>query len=338
MRPFLILITALLSAQLANAQSNQTRQTAQALVEGFSAWMTQNAISEGAIAISYQGKPIAEQGINRAPDDPAPIASLSKAITGICALNALNDAGKSHKLRLSEAMPSFFSKHRAKDRRLFAVTVGQLISQDSGIQSKFERRYKTFKTFTEAQKELQMRMIALERLGSNPGRSNHHYSNANYLALGLVIEDLTGETYEAYCKKTVLEPLGITNARLSTDWAVMSSFGGWEISAKDYLIFLNANFQDGLILGKTPTSFEPKVHMGKNRYYGPGVMFRKTDKGTLIWHAGAWKWSDKNIDAAFGAYFLMLDDGMAISLNFNDAALNGAFEDLEQRLWAITHP
>jgi len=298
MRYLLILIATLLTAHMSQAQSNAVRQTSQALVEGWTAWMEKQDITEGAIAISHMGRVIAEDGINRTAADPAPIASLSKAITGVCVLKALEEAGQPHTVRLSEAMPGFFSKYRAKDRRLFSVTVGQLISHDSGIQSNFEKRYTTFRTFEEPQKELQMRMIALERLGSNPGRSNHHYSNANYLALGLVIEELTGEAYETYCTRTVLAPLGITDAHLSKDWAVMSSYGGWHISAKDYLIFLNAYFTDGMILNKTPTGFEPKVHIGKNRYYGPGVLFRKTDKGTLIWHAGSWKWKYKDIDAA----------------------------------------
>lgn len=326
-----------LIAPNAFAQSGDIQQTSQALVQGWSGWMEKHRITQGAMAISHRGEIIIEQGINRTASDPAPVASLSKAITAICALHALKAAGKTHKLKLQDALPSFFSKYRVKDRRLFSVTVGQLISHDSGIHSNFTKRYKTLKTFEDPQKELQMRMIALERLGSNPGRSNYHYSNANYLTLGLVIEELTGQAYETYCAREILAPLGISNARVSQKWAVASSFGGWEISAKDYLTFLNAHFADNFILGQSPTRFSPKVHIGNNRYYGPGVLFRKTDKGTLVWHAGAWKWQDDTISDSFGAYFLMLDNGLALTVNFNDAASNGKLEELERVLWDASH-
>jgi len=338
MRILSILLLILPLAQMVSAQTSSKRQTAQALIEGWNDWMNENEITLGAIAISDRSTLIAEDGIGRTAGDAAPVASLSKAITGVCALKALEETGNTHSLKLENALPTFFSRYRVKDKRVFAITVGQLISHDSGIQSNFEKRYTKFKTFEEAQTETQMRMIVLERLGSNPGRSNYHYSNANYLTLGLVIEELTGEPYEAYCKREVLEPLGILSASLSKRWAIMFAYGGWEISAKDYLTFLNAHFSDGLIMGQTPTRFAPKVHIGNNRYYGPGVLFRKTDKGALVWHAGAWKWRDENINDAFGAFFLMLDDGLAISTNFNSDASNGALEQLEKIFWEITHP
>jgi len=336
----ILLLLLLLSTpvSLAYAQSNAVRQTAATLIEGWKDWMATHSISEGAMAISFDGKIIAEDGISRTAADPAPIASLSKAITAICALKALDDNDMPYSLRLQEAMPQFFSRYRAKDRRIFGVTVGHLISHDSGIQSKFVNRYKTLRSFEEEQKELQMRMIALDRLVATPGRSNFTYSNANYLALGVIIEETTGESYEPYCKREILAPIGLTDPHLSKEWAVMSSYGGWVMSARDYLTFLNHYFADGLILGLAPTRYQPRVHVGNNRYYGPGVLYRKTDKGTLIWHTGAWAWKDKTRDAAFGSYFLMLDDGLAMTMNFNDDAAGGAMEDLERMIWDRTRP
>lgn len=299
----------------------------------WSGWMERHQISTGAIAISYNGKLIAEDGIGRTASDPAPVASLSKAITAACALEAMEATGTPAATKLPEAMPAFFSKFRVKDRRLFSATLGHLITHDSGINASFEQRYTRFETLRDEQKETQLRTIVLDRLAATPGRNNYTYSNGNYLALGVAIEEMTGEAYEAYCQKAVLDPLGIS-ARLSKDWAVMSSYGGWVISARDYLTFVNAQISDGLIRGQTPLSFTPKVHIGKNRYYGPGLLFRKTEDGLLVWHAGSWKWDYEGTTASFGAYLLMLDNGIAISANFNDAALDGRLEELEQALWA----
>ncbi len=338
MRLILLLCLALFTSPVsAHAQTAATR-TAQAVIADWKGWMATHDITQGAIAVSYRGDIIAKDGVNRSADDPAPIASLSKAITGVCTLMAMEATGTPHTTRLPQAMPDFFSKFRARDRRLLGVTIGHLLTQDSGIQTDYiTRSYPRLRSFAQEQKTEQMRMITRERLGTNPGRSNYHYANANYLTLGLVIEELTGENYETYCKRTVLSPLGITTARLSENWKVLSSFGGWEVSAADYLTFLNAYFGKGLIMGKSATSFTPKTHIGNNRYYGPGVLLRRTDKGTLFWHAGSWRWNTDERSDAFGAYFLMLDDGLAMTMNYNDDAFDGELQQLERIIWDRTH-
>ncbi len=320
-------------APYTQAQSLQVRQATNATITAWSDWMARHQINEGAIAIAYEGAIVAEEGIGRTATDPAPVASLSKAITAACALYAMSENDTPAGTKLQKAMPEFFSKFRVKDRRLFSATLGHLITHDSGIISQFERRYTRFETLKEEQKEAQLRNIVLERLGATPGRNNYSYSNANYLALGVAIEEMTGAPYEAYCQQNVLAPLGITTAHISDEWAVLSSFGGWVISASDYVKFLHAQISDGLVRGQRPLSFRPKVHIGKNRYYGPGLMFRKTEDGLLVWHAGSWKWSHDGKEASFGAYALMLDNGLTISTNFSDAALDGAMEDLERSLW-----
>ena len=297
--------------------------------------MSSNEIETGSIVIGQDGKQLTEAGINRTANDPAPVASLSKAITAVCVLKALEATGQTHELNVERALPSFFSRYRVKDRRLFLASIGNLITHDSGIHSDFVDHYRGLPTFEEEQKELQMQYLALERLGSVPGQNNFHYSNGNYLALGLVIEEVTGEPYAEYCTEKVLRPLGITDAGLYQEWMFTSSFGGWEISARDYMTFLNEYFKDGLLLGVSPTRFQPKVHIGNNRFYGPGVLFRRTDKGTLIWHAGGWRWNDGQIDDQFGAYFLMLDSGLAIVTNFSAAVSNEQLGEFESMIWAL---
>jgi hypothetical protein len=42
-------------------------------------------------------------------------------------------------------------------------------------------------------------------LASVPG-TRHYYNNINYALLGLVIHEVTGETYEAYCRRMALAP------------------------------------------------------------------------------------------------------------------------------------
>ena len=43
------------------------------------------------------------------------------------------------------------------------------------------------------------------------------YSNTNYIALGLVIEKVTGETYRQQLEKRILEPLELDDTELPRD-------------------------------------------------------------------------------------------------------------------------
>ena len=50
-----------------------------------------------------------------------------------------------------------------------------------------------------------------ERPGKSPQDSKADYSNSNFILLGLLMETITEETYHAYIKKNILEPLNMTN-------------------------------------------------------------------------------------------------------------------------------
>ena len=52
-----------------------------------------------------------------------------------------------------------------------------------------------------------------QKLDFDPGE-RYAYSNFGYCLLGRVIENLSGQTYEAYVKQNVLAPLGVTTMRI----------------------------------------------------------------------------------------------------------------------------
>ncbi|EMS32221.1 hypothetical protein C943_01483 [Mariniradius saccharolyticus AK6] len=98
---------------------------------------------------------------------------------------------------------------------------------------------------------------------SNPPGSTIIYSNFGYCILGRIIEEVSGENYETYIKKNVLEPYGITSMHIGRnfdhdkhenevkyynrhsdyspyqiDVKRMDSGGGWIGSATDLLRFM----------------------------------------------------------------------------------------------------
>jgi dipeptidyl aminopeptidase/acylaminoacyl peptidase len=60
-----------------------------------------------------------------------------------------------------------------------------------------------------------LRFAASKPLAFEPG-SRERYSNTNYLALGLVIEKVTGRSYAEELKQRVLDPLGLSRTELPT--------------------------------------------------------------------------------------------------------------------------
>lgn len=102
--------------------------------------------------------------------------------------------------------------------------------------------------------------LANHRLDNPPGK-NYEYSNFGYCVLGRVIEKVTGEKYEVFVKKNILEGVGITGMRLAGDtfdermpnevvyydstganpyrMAVrrMDSHGGWLATPNDLVLF-----------------------------------------------------------------------------------------------------
>ena len=286
---FRILISSLLLLLAQPLAAFDATAIANDVVEDWTGWMKKHGIKAGSIIVSHNGTVVAESGMARSVDEPAKVASLSKSITAICALTAAKEAGKGAQTQLFDAIPVALEGHPPKDDRFPNITIGQLITHKSGLDTDYHRvELAKLRTFEKENKLWQFSKVAKETLSGQPGFAAYRYSNANYLVLGLVIEELTGEGYEEYCLREVLNPAGVTTAKLNPKWRVMSSWGGWEISARDFLSFAEHNFA-GDYGPERPAGFvlfPASTERGRN--YGAGVLFRRTGDGTNTWHSGSW--------------------------------------------------
>jgi CubicO group peptidase (beta-lactamase class C family) len=91
------------------------------------------------------------------------------------------------------------------------VTVRHLLSQTSGIP-----RHAGYPPIIDPQFSLETAVRDLPRFGTvgAPGE-RFVYSNSNYAALGLLVETVSGQTYEQYVREHILEPLGMTRTYFS---------------------------------------------------------------------------------------------------------------------------
>jgi CubicO group peptidase (beta-lactamase class C family) len=151
------------------------------------------------------------------------IASISKLITAI-AIMKLQEEGK---LSVNDKVfgpdgilnDSFYSDPR--DKRVYGITIAHLLSHEGGWTTRWGD-------------QMFLPFVVSESMGINPpvdtktivrfalNRGLHFtpgtgkaYSNLGYAILGLVIEKITGNSYFDYCRKEILEPLGIYDMTLA---------------------------------------------------------------------------------------------------------------------------
>jgi CubicO group peptidase (beta-lactamase class C family) len=137
------------------------------------------------------------------PDDLFGIASITKSFTAAVVLE-LRDEGKlSLDSTLAEVCPScpFGDK-----------TIEQLLRHRSGITDVIRPLIENHPTEVGRPYTPQELLEGAE----DTGNDDYLYSNTNYLLLGLVVEDVTGSTWEAEVRARLLDPLGLENTYLPT--------------------------------------------------------------------------------------------------------------------------
>ncbi|MFO0986565.1 MAG: serine hydrolase domain-containing protein [Alphaproteobacteria bacterium] len=283
--------------------------TVAAFDAAFRDWMRRHNVERGVIAVSHANRLAlvkAYGGLD--PAQPLPLASLAKAITGACVATLVRDRRLSFETRLGDVLGPFFRRHGAPaDPRVAAITVEQLLAHRSGFSRKANpdpasgvalvAHLREHGSAAAHVAEATKRALTY-RLARPPGQA-YEYVNANYLLLGAVIEQVTGRGYESYCRDAVLTPLGVSQARLGK-WAALSSYGGWSLSAAEYLAFLHAFDRDAGILDAATrrwlVSPARKQFAGRSDLaYSLGVVARLDPEGPSVWHTGLWTHAQRDV-------------------------------------------
>ena len=158
------------------------------------------------------------------PDSLFRIASISKPITAVAVLQLV----EREKLGLDDKVfeilddePAIAAAGDQCDVRLQDITIRHLLQHRGGWDrdESFDAMFQSVR-FAEqigvpppADQETVIRAMFTQRLDFDPGQ-RYAYSNFGYCLLGRVIEETSGQDYEAYVQENVLAPLGITSMRL----------------------------------------------------------------------------------------------------------------------------
>ena len=142
------------------------------------------------------------------------IGSISKSFTGFGVL-LLEDMGLlSVYDSVNQHLPWFEVRYNGEPVPHGDISVYNLLQHTSGLTSD-ERRFPS--AFIETTDELISRYTGIE-LAFYPS-TRHVYGNVNYVILGLLIEVVSGQSYDAFMTEQVLHPLGLYNTFTNTERA-----------------------------------------------------------------------------------------------------------------------
>jgi CubicO group peptidase (beta-lactamase class C family) len=196
------------------------------------AFMKKWTIAGASIAIAKDGKLIYARGFGYAdtasktetqPYSQFRIASISKLVTAI-GIMKLQEEGK---LSINDSVfgpkgilndPYF---DNPKDKRVYGITVAQLLSHEAGWSQRYGDQMfmpvliaQAMGVKTPVDTKTILRFALDKRLQYTPGKGKA-YSNLGYSILGLIIEKVSGMSYDEFCQKTIFEPLGIYDMRIA---------------------------------------------------------------------------------------------------------------------------
>lgn len=139
------------------------------------------------------------------------LGSNSKAFTAIGVMQLVETGALKLEDEISVYLPwlNFTYKGAAA-----GVTVEQLLHHTSGIP--FKSIDKIPVSSADSALEDTVKTLAGTELANEPG-STFEYATINYDVLGLVIQELSGQSYEAYTQSNVLDPLELTNTYMFED-------------------------------------------------------------------------------------------------------------------------
>ncbi|MBG9939693.1 serine hydrolase [Bacillus tropicus] len=245
---------------------------------------------------------------------PFAIGSISKSLTALAIVKLIEDK----KIKLEDPVQRYLPWFKLKNPQISsAITIQHLLTHTSGI-STYEGLSlsdKQSKSST-ALKENVMKLSNV-KVTALPSEK-YQYSNANYMILGALIEEVTNETYSSYMEKHVFQPLNMNGAAASKENAYekgyLTGYQSWfgiprksVVSYDDnagapygyitanledmiqYIMFLNRP-EDAQLLKQENMHLYLSPLYKKNSEKGYGFGLRTTninESETMIWHSGS---------------------------------------------------
>ncbi len=170
------------------------------------------AFPGASVAVTHEGKLLAFKGLGRFTYDAASpevtaatvfdLASVSKVVATTAMAMILCERGHLDlEAPVASSLPEFAS---ADDPRRRAVTARMLLAHSSGLAA-YARLFETAGT-----RDVLLRATLSAPLEADPG-TRAEYSDLGFIVLGELLTRIAGEPLDAFCRREVFQPLGMSH-------------------------------------------------------------------------------------------------------------------------------
>ena len=265
----ILTLIALLAAPAALAD------TAVRLEAAFRTWVAEHGAERAVITIWRGGVEQRNAAVGMEPTDPVELASLSKAVTALCAAQLVQTGTWTR----DTTSRSVLGKGPQ------GLTVAALMTHSAGIAPDQTQVGMSDWLDTPEDRAARAADTALARKAQTGTIGSHTYNNENYAILAAMISAEVGVPHSRYCANAVLVPAGVTTADPSLRTGGMAAWGGWTMSVQDYARLMYWAYGPGGLIGRAPDRW-PQSDMGGGAYYGVGMTQRQFRGAWNFWHFG----------------------------------------------------
>jgi D-alanyl-D-alanine carboxypeptidase len=159
------------------------------------------------------------------------IASISKMYTAVMIFQLVEE----RKLKLTETLDKFFPQIANAQK----ITIAQILAHRSGIHDALlDKNLRPTSGTNPITKDELLAIIAKGTPDFEPD-AKHSYSNSGYTILGLIIEKLTGKTYEAALRERITSKIGLRDTYAATRYI--------DVNKNEVLTYMNlgGNWKQG---------------------------------------------------------------------------------------------
>jgi CubicO group peptidase (beta-lactamase class C family) len=293
------------------------------------------------------------------PQTPFQIGSTTKSLTALAVMQLVEAGLVELDAPVQTYLPWFTTADPAASAK---ITIRHLLNQTSGLSTATGRDEFAASDLSDKAIENSVRALADAELFATPGAA-YQYSNANFTIAGLVVQVVSGQSYESYMQAHIFDPLEMRHTFTAQEPAEQDGLASGYVTFLGIPVRRETPFNRGsLPNGYIFSSAEDLAHyliaqLNGGRYgnasllsaEGMHTMHTATfpagspgESYALAWHVGTY--ADTPVifhsgdNANYSAFLLMApeeDLGIALLINMNGWKVNYATQQLAEGVLAI---
>ena len=307
MRSWLLCAVCFVACEIGAAQAIDDAATKARLEQVATSYSAKNAfmgtvlVAKGDQILLNRGYGMAnlEWEIPNAPDVKFRLGSMTKQFTATLVL-LLQEEGK---LKIEDPVSKYLPN---TPKTWEKITLAELLGHTSGIPEVLATKGFPAWAMSAHTPEEDLGLVRDEPLDFNPG-GKFAYSNSNFVALGLVVEKVSGKKYGDLLRERILEPLGMKDTGLDMDGLILPKRAEGYVPGGDGLVAASGpsmsvpwaagsmysttgdllKWERGLFGGKVLSADSLKLMTTAGRgSYGLGLLIMEKDQTKVVEHGG----------------------------------------------------